>query len=455
MNIKKFEARTMKEALEMVKSQLGPDAVILSAKDVTKGFGLGGIKSIEITAAYSDIVLKQKQFAQSKMSQKTQDKFNLINAKNQKEVIQKMMQQQIAKSQPVKSTSSSRRYIEIDPENLPITKSISEVKKSLNQQNQLTELAVNTWQNMDVEKLKNEVESLKKIVQDFKSIPQNFVQSHPGAKFGVNYDLCSQFQKLTFKGIDQELTGQLLVEVQKEASIAEIKNSKKVENYIMHQLAHRIGIAPNSENQLAKYQFFFGPSSSGKTTALIKLAAHLGNQSQKKIAVVSTDTIKFAADDHMKMYCQLLEIPFIAIKSTNDWNKITPYLNSVDHVLVDFASLSLKNSSEKNYLEQVIPKAIVQNQSHLVLSCHLKDDEAMQLVENYSSYNVTDLIFTHLDEVNTFGIIYNTSVRSQLPLFAFSLGRKVPEDFEFATIERVLDLILEITKKTTIGELSI
>ena len=46
MQIKKFEARSMKEALELVKTQLGPDAVILSAKEVTKGFGLGGVKSI-------------------------------------------------------------------------------------------------------------------------------------------------------------------------------------------------------------------------------------------------------------------------------------------------------------------------------------------------------------------------------------------------------------------------
>ena len=46
MNVKKFEARTMKEALDMVKTQLGPDAVILSAKEISKGFGLGGVKSI-------------------------------------------------------------------------------------------------------------------------------------------------------------------------------------------------------------------------------------------------------------------------------------------------------------------------------------------------------------------------------------------------------------------------
>ena len=40
MQVKKFEARTMKEALEMVKAELGPDAIILSARDNNKSSDL-------------------------------------------------------------------------------------------------------------------------------------------------------------------------------------------------------------------------------------------------------------------------------------------------------------------------------------------------------------------------------------------------------------------------------
>ena len=54
MQVKKFEARTMKEALEMVKTQLGPDAIILSARDNNKSYGLVGEGSVEITAAVSE-----------------------------------------------------------------------------------------------------------------------------------------------------------------------------------------------------------------------------------------------------------------------------------------------------------------------------------------------------------------------------------------------------------------
>ena len=68
----------MKEALELVKNQLGPDAVILAAKEVRKSFGLGGEKSIEITAAYSENVLQNKKFVETKMTETKKDIFTKL-----------------------------------------------------------------------------------------------------------------------------------------------------------------------------------------------------------------------------------------------------------------------------------------------------------------------------------------------------------------------------------------
>lgn len=48
MQVKKFEAPTMKEAIKMIKNQLGPEAIILSAKDINKGFGLAGQKVLRL-----------------------------------------------------------------------------------------------------------------------------------------------------------------------------------------------------------------------------------------------------------------------------------------------------------------------------------------------------------------------------------------------------------------------
>ena len=70
MKIKKYEVSDMKEALRMIKEDLGPDAVILSTRKVMKSnnFGLFARPVLEVTAAveYDGIPLnKQKQPAQS------------------------------------------------------------------------------------------------------------------------------------------------------------------------------------------------------------------------------------------------------------------------------------------------------------------------------------------------------------------------------------------------------
>lgn len=124
MQIKKFEARSMKEALELVKTQLGPDAVILSAKEVTKGFGLGGEKSIEITAAYSENVLQHKKYVESKLPTHLKEQFAKAPAKTQKETLQKsiesrlkLMQAEETRKKPViPVTMTQRRYADIDSE---------------------------------------------------------------------------------------------------------------------------------------------------------------------------------------------------------------------------------------------------------------------------------------------------------------------------------------------------
>ncbi len=57
MRIKRFEALTMAEALEKVKKELGPDAIILSTKEIEKhsdDYGILGRKVYEVVAAIDD-----------------------------------------------------------------------------------------------------------------------------------------------------------------------------------------------------------------------------------------------------------------------------------------------------------------------------------------------------------------------------------------------------------------
>src|SRR5215472_14168797 len=67
MQVKKFEAPTIQEALEVIKRELGPEAIILQTKKLKKGFGLMNRESVEVTAAVSERSIQKKSFAENRL----------------------------------------------------------------------------------------------------------------------------------------------------------------------------------------------------------------------------------------------------------------------------------------------------------------------------------------------------------------------------------------------------
>lgn len=458
MQIKKFEARSMKEALELVKTQLGPDAVILSAKEVTKGFGLGGQKSIEITAAYSENVLQQKKYVESKMPDHLKNKFAQASARTQKETMQKsvearlqQIQREEARKKPVFPVGrSQRRYADIEGEDdlhkAPIEPAVrysDPAPSKYNQDVKLTEKAQTTFNNLEVNQLKTEIDHLRNLLGQFKQMPQGFVQAHPGAEQGVNFSLSSYFSLLIHRGLLPAVAAEILTQAQTQLTPDKQNNKAVVEAYIARFILKTVPVAQENFEQ---FHLFMGPSGSGKTTTMIKYASDLLLTHKKRVALISTDSLKIGADEQMKIFAQILNLPFISIRSEADWFKVIPYLNQVDHVLVDFASLNLKAADELRYIKKMMPPTATNSvRAHLVLSAMSKDADLFEVHKRYQALNISDVIFTSLDEASMHGNIYNLIQKTGTPLFAFGIGPKTPEDFERATAERVLDLILNIT----------
>lgn len=466
MQIKKFEARTMKEALEMVKLQLGPDAVILSAKEVNKGFGLGGEKSIEITAAFSETVLQQKKYVEAKMPDHLKEAFAKTSARIQKETLKKALQSQQneilraekSKRPVIPPNITQRKYVEIDREDdeqtqvqarNSLTTTVSSSYKPTTAQlprSPITQVAQKAFNNLEVDHLKQEIEQLKNLLHQFKTVPQSFVQAHPGAENGVNYNLSKYFSFLTEKGVSATCAGQILKRVQDVLKPEQQANKNNVEGLMGRIILNSVPLASDTHD---KFHLFVGPSGVGKTTTMIKLASQLVLKQGKRVALISTDTLKIGADEQMKIYSQILNLPFIAIRSEQDWQKLIPYLDQVDHVLVDFASLQLKNNDEIEYLAKMSPPQDVgSTRTHLVLSALSKDSDLTEIYRRYSILNIQDVIFTGLDEAAVHGNIYNFSTTHQVPLFGFGIGSRTPEDYEVATAERVVDLIFNITSNS-------
>ena len=121
MQVKKFEAQTMQEALKVIKRELGPDAIILSTKHIKSGFGLMSKASVEVTAAIAEKDLKKKKMAEKDLPQDVKEKIWSGKAEKQSEIYDTYFEKQLkrANRDRVEIGGTQRRSQE-NPANQPL-----------------------------------------------------------------------------------------------------------------------------------------------------------------------------------------------------------------------------------------------------------------------------------------------------------------------------------------------
>ena len=463
MQVKKFEAPTMNEAIKMIKNQLGPDAIILSAKDINKGFGLGGNKSVEVTAAVSETTLRKKHLAERKMNQVLKQKFQQIPASHQKQFIDKVFDKAKEDSLPPAQITSVP-YIDIqdaEEEERKEATAAERIKSAAMEASKLVHFmddapkekkespkSMPTRSLEDQQRMLNmqaEINKLRALVTQFQKIPQSFVNMHPGASEGISYELSSSFEKLRKVGIDDEYVIKILKLAQQSLSPDQLKKAAYVDAWVAKYILDQVRVVEEQDN--TKYHAFIGPSGHGKTASLVKMASHLAICKNKSVAIVTCDTHKVGAYEQLKIYARILNVPFVVVRKPGDWERINLALQGVDHILVDYPGMGLRSEIERDYLLSMLPPESEKGRSiHYVCSAMTTMNNVSKVLNRYLSVGPTDVIFTSLDESTQQGVIFSLQQKFQLPLHSFGIGPKIPEDFEAATKERVVDLIFKLTK---------
>lgn len=486
MQVKKFEARSMNEALEMVKRELGPDAIILSARDHRKKYGLVGDGSVEITAAVAEQTLQKKKYAESKMKPELREKFLASPARRQRQIMNDFVESYRQEQPAERAPTNGRRYIDIEdepsveaeaaserirdaaqrawealretaPAPKPVAKSFSAnrgasspVAKRGNvmgtQGPEIEPQTLSTAPQMserqgEILALKTELESLKNVLKDFQKVPQSFAGSHPGAEYDLPYDFSSTFEKLVQAGVQKDLVGEMLLQARQQLPAVKHKSRALIDGFAAKYILETTKVVGPSTKQ--RLQIFIGPRGAGKTSALVKMASHAVVSGKTKVALLTADH-KVGAVDQMRIYAQILNVPFGVIRKASDWRPLLDQLKGFDLILCDFPGLSMKAVEDISLLKSLLPPEACE--SHLVLSACAKDAELEEVCRRFDVVKYSDFIFNHLDEALVHGSIYNLMRKFERPLHSFGIGPQVPEDFESATKERVLDLIFKLTK---------
>jgi flagellar biosynthesis protein FlhF len=296
----------------------------------------------------------------------------------------------------------------------------------------------------DVQNLESQVRELMAIVERFQKIPQVTLSTHAGAEHGLSLELSPTYQKLTAQGVNGNLAASILRKAEREIEPESLKRSALVDAWVVRHLLNTVEVSANPTG--GRYHAFIGTAGQGKTSTLIKMASHLLLKQKRRIAIICLDTVKLGAPDQLRLFAQILNVPFAIVRNPDEWAVAEQRLVDVQNILVDAPGFSLHSSEEVDWLKRMLPPAEFGRTLHFVQSILGRDEESQELANRYQAIGFNDIIFTRLDEASRFGTIINFQERFKTPLHSFATGSRIPEDLELASKERVVDLLFKLSR---------
>ncbi|NTV49472.1 MAG: flagellar biosynthesis protein FlhF [Geobacteraceae bacterium] len=438
MLVKTFQAASMPEALRMVKAELGPDAMILSTKKERTGGFLGFFSKqvYRVTAAIDPVrkpapptaapVVHREAPPRERTAREEMESSMLAplarELKDLREKVESLTRREEEARAEAKSAdgaeASERLDSGINLKNIPRS-DLEEIKKLL--------LAT----------LVKSQEGDTKDVQWPTISDGGTLEGQSGAD--LLPDDSPLARELAASGVSTELIRKIvdtLNTLPLESGNQTVKGRLSETLGRLIKFAGTLKLKKNSPRIIA----LVGPTGVGKTTTTAKLAAMYALNKGNKVALITMDIFRVGAVEQLKTYSRIMGIPLEVASTPKELEKAVEKHSSCDLIFIDTAGRSHKDKEKldemKNFLEDKIPMEV-----YLCLSATTKDRELEEILNRFRIFQVSKVVFTKIDECESFGNMVNLLMKDNLQIAYFTTGQRVPEDIEIATPAKLADMI--------------
>ncbi len=400
MRVKRYVAGTIQEAIARVKSDLGRNAIILHTKQFKEGgfLGLFAERRFEVIAAVDENAAAQ---------------VPAIGGAGARD----------GGNGPEASLRSEPRPLE------PGASVPSPAAAAAAVAEQAREAATEPF----LKTLQSELSDLKKMLVKVTGSPEETAAER-------NPVLATVRKRLRELQLDEGLIEQLFLQIPNHVlnnpNISEKIILARCGHLLVNNLAFDGGIeqgAPPEQQIVA----LIGPTGVGKTTTIAKLAANFSLYHNRKVGLITLDTFRIAAVEHLKTYGDIINLPVEVIYTESDFNRALENLRDCDLILIDTAGRSPYNQLMLNDLKRFLAHPKI-SQIMLVISATTQYRDMVKIIERFSLISFTHLIFSKLDETESIGPIINLAWQNKVPLAYLTTGQNVPDDIELANPARLI-----------------
>lgn len=370
MNVKYYTGRSLAEAISRAKRDYGSDIILLDSKEIRNE--MDGTKLVQVSISVDEKNGRVKSGRPSSVN-------------NRKKALQ-------AK----KEVESKEDFNQV------ISNILARRPKTLNQEKQiLDELAA----------LKEQVNQLKiKATDEVTNLPENFEQIQQNLiKWGFKTSMAEALVKKAY----------YFSPAGAQATSAEIIHSIKNELRSKIKLYDLDHITDSAAHQVI---MLVGPTGVGKTTMVMKLAAHPKILAQKEVAIISTDP--YGPSEALKAFSKMSGVPVIEKKREDELSEVMQKLNGYEVILVDVAGTSPFAPNFLKKMEEYV-KIIKPDQIFLVAAMNTDVEDFFASASLYLLLKPSGLILTKFDETNRWGKFFTLMDELDLPVVAFGEGKRI------------------------------
>jgi flagellar biosynthesis protein FlhF len=450
VQVRTFEAVDMKQALKLVRREMGPRAVIVSSRSVRKDgglFGLLGRRVLEVTAATEDEPDPRKAAsagADVSGASASEDAHGFADA------LHGAGAYGATDGSPIAAGPSDGRARGAPAAGLPRAPITPGRKRPGNIYHELRAVKQAVDPVLDeVRSLRESVgalhptqiqmtEDLRADVAQIRTLLSSMIATGALAPSTDGAAAQKLYYFLLARGIDDPLARALIQRVVARVDAGALGDLERLKLNLAAEMRHDLARAARGTAP-GRVQMFVGPTGVGKTTTIAKLASRAAGASPEGVLLLTTDVHRVAAVEQMVRFGEMLDIPVEVAVSPEDLSRVLA--RTERRVFIDTAGRSHRDAAVVRSLEALIAAA-GDVEVMLVLSATTRAADSREILHTYLQLPCSRLIMTKLDETRVYGELFNCVVRSNRPIACVTTGQSVPQHIESLDAPGILKKVL-------------